>query len=1148
MIRKNELLNKKKDIAKANLQLKQYHLSFEQSPGLLFECEIDRVGRQQYIKTNGEGFKESEIIWIQDKGFGRRLGSDRWFKLRGAPIPDYMKFAIALIDDHFIGEVREEDQNLIAELVVNMDAEPITAYKKLFSEVFKMLKVRKKEYVSKIAEVCYNLSLNISISISKENFLFKEINTKVIGLDFDARFNISFNESIGVFKRLSTKERRAATFEIPTSALLYLQIPSIGGWTRKNHCEFALRTIELIKANDIAGSYSEIYDPVWEKLLNTNSDTINYSNHPIVIGADYEDVHEIGLYDKNGKKINSIYHDLFSSDPNYSPNNPYYFSNAKYERDVNHYGGEEIGVKYEWYFPLYTDAKPTQPNDRYYSAKNGGYGGSQVNNRLTFTEAIKQYNRYSLDGKRCSLLMLGHVLHLLQDQGQPDHAELVVHAASSNNEKEAYETFYTCWVLAAEIVGILTPDLFADAISGDTGALIMKSSIFAPIFFAALASCLSTVNTYEVGYEKLIREKYNFSKKTKKFDTLMVKDPKPFVSEVELNLTQPLYQDTYDNFFKQMALKSLAIRNSIKAKYPNEDLLNCPLGLSPYPVIVPQVPGCNPDINSNSVSHTMPFFEMTNEILKYVICYGAGFVQRFYEIVNHPPYVEQVTIVKAVSGLNPVDYAKFDSSLYFPECKKCKVRYNAKWNHQPGASKRTLSVNSEPLSPDHRAYVFIRFGPNLDPCGYKMVRPETLKLELIGKTPNNTTEKILVNLTAAKDKQSEWYYWGSFQPRNPWGKNYELTLNITAKDASAHFMNRTQSGDELDSRPETIARVDSNNAPLYPFINYKPDVDRNHKIEIATEILADKWEANQTIPFSSPVRLELAKAPLNNPNFQVDKNPDEGAAFYPSSGENALTLHTPNDVDFFHVQFKTHPNDKNMISGLTKSFFGGIFLESFSPRLEIQVEETYGGCLNLQLYDAQTVQKFVFHNTKGANIDRPQDIFPGNHFYLAVRNPDYSKQGKLRYGLFIRYHCGGFLVKGELLYKLFEYMGLPWQPPEWWNFPWDPDLGPPIPPELTKQFDPEKIITYLNGFLPELIKDLGIKDQVERDLVLACERYELGQLAHSAGLLDDAELLYNESINVFRKLKLGIREADVLFDLQALYTMRGKLKDDDPRI
>jgi hypothetical protein len=89
--------------------------------------------------------------------------------------------------------------------------------------------------------------------------------------------------------------------------------------------------------------------------------------------------------------------------------------------------------------------------DRYYSARNWGWNAPGKNG-MTFREAIAQYGNGTYKGKQAAYLMLGHIVHLLQDQAMPDHAAGLAHPGSSSTDPEIYDEIPLCDLLAAEIM------------------------------------------------------------------------------------------------------------------------------------------------------------------------------------------------------------------------------------------------------------------------------------------------------------------------------------------------------------------------------------------------------------------------------------------------------------------------------------------------------------------------------------------------------------------------------------------------------------------------------------------------------------------------------------------------------------------------
>jgi len=115
-------------------------------------------------------------------------------------------------------------------------------------------------------------------------------------------------------------------------------------------------------------------------------------------------------------------------------------------------------------------------------------------------------------------------------------------------------------------------------------------------------------------------------------------------------------------------------------------------------------------------------------------------------------------------------------------------------------------------------------------------------LRLVGTDPD--TGKAIdfdVKLKLAQDPKTGPYYWGRFDPRNCSKDPYWLTLVVDGDDGGAHFAARSASGNKLDAKPATVARVDAYQYPKYPWVagTYEPGKDKNHKIKIHTY---EEWQ------------------------------------------------------------------------------------------------------------------------------------------------------------------------------------------------------------------------------------------------------------------------------------------------------------------
>jgi hypothetical protein len=791
------------NVIETNSKINRYRFRLESLPGLVQRGEIQRKPFLQHILLGRdlERFPQAEIFWRAERegeiGIGRNTYANKWMPLGDKSIPDYLGLSLELLKRINLEAAREDDRYWMVDhksedLPVLKD--PNGFFTKIFGEptdrksqkffdnlleVTKLLKVYSTIYISKISNLITQIDINVEIRGKKRvlTFFFESLEANLP--DFPENIRLFTNEKI-------------------ISGRLLIGIPKLGGWDWPSHGPWAQRSINLIKEKDEYKRYREIYSTEWKwfkedyteemaRAKNPSQPATEGLHHPIVLGAGCED---------NDLPFPNYYNEWFGNDPRFA-GTPNFQKN--YYRSFHHYGGHETGLEYKLYFEAVALSGGVSPpprivNDRYYSARDWGYGGNRIDenlNRMTFVEAIRQYNRYSEEGKRNAFLIIGHVIHLLQDVGEPDHARLVAHPASGYNEKEAYEKWGVCHVLATET--------FAAACAACSWILGVGCLFCGGISFGAVeAACYASIDENEMGFEKLIGEKWNL---------VQIKDK---IAEMS-----PLNALNYDTFFQDVA--DFAINKA------DEKGLKSALGCSALKYF-PLIPDCDPDINSNDGNQCLPYITLTNEVAPRIIGYSAGLIQYFYEIVNHPPFVQRVVIIQGPLGLVPDDFTKLPAPAN-------EVYYDSQWIDQvPGDLKirnKDTPVN-KPMNPDLQAYMFIQFGPNLPPLKSKAVKQETLNVRLY--TENNGIN-IEIPMKSAQSPAIGTYYWGTFQLKRT-QKPYKLQLEIQAEDASAHLIQRHQGGHQLDSNPGTVARANVDDPPLYNFISYEPGADKNHLLDV----------------------------------------------------------------------------------------------------------------------------------------------------------------------------------------------------------------------------------------------------------------------------------------------------------------------------
>lgn len=773
-------------VASVNRALPRYRFRSEYQSLLIIDGVIDRAEQRQFIQIGlAPHFPSVEAYWIDNQGYGRYPGSEEWLSFQDGPFSDYLALAADMLQEVPSTSVREEGAFWLVEIVptrLPLRDDPEGFYRGMLGEP---ADDRGTVFMERLIEMSRNVDVRAYLQVSREDGLIYALTVRGGTGDVPVEMVIEFMPADEPAPAPPPDVAWLVTAEASLMAFL-LPIPRSGWCVNRSHSAWAQRSLDLIKSEDASSAaYTEIYHSSWQTAsydeTTAGTGPPDYlKHHPIVLGAHNEDESSMPAY----------YGKWLASDPNYQSDTSYYYSQSDYARDNHHYGYQGTGLEYHWYYKLREiesgvpcPARP-MPGDRYYSARDWGFGGTRIDpklNRLTFTEAIKQYNRYSLDGKRVAYLMLGHVVHLFQDNGHPDHARLVAHPGSSKTEPEIFK--YYCPILAGEIA------LIACA------ACWSFCWICGPAAFGiAIAACHSTVSSNEVGYEELIGSHWSMSRVEQTIQNTGVLTP----AKAE-----------YDQFFA--TLGKLSTSTSLQS------VLGCgSLTLPPLPTI----PGIDPDIDLNDTAEVNKYYAFTDQIVPQIIGGSAGLIQHFYEIVNYPPILERVAIVQWQAGDTPRAFA------FFADDKDHCVRYDAKWVHTQNA--RILQqTKKQSLSLDRPAYVFLQFGPaTIGPEKGKAMAEVDLLVKWKGQEER-------VTLTEAYDSDSGYYYWGSFTPYNCAPDPFMVSLVVTGKDRSAHLASRSPSGYELDSDPSTVATVDASQYPGFPLKGYTPGADTHHQIWMA---------------------------------------------------------------------------------------------------------------------------------------------------------------------------------------------------------------------------------------------------------------------------------------------------------------------------
>jgi hypothetical protein len=810
----------KEQIVRATQGIQSYLVQVEHRPGPRILGQIDKANRRQRLELGlSEGpFPIAELEWQDRQGYGRHRGSERWFELSDRPLPHYPEILAHLLQQGQITGEREEDNTWVVELSVGLPdilLAPQSFRRALFGDPRDRAQQRFFDSFERMLE---GLAIRIELVIGSPEGPIKGCHIYSTTERFTSDMNISVEPTQARLPRLPDylSEQLIRGITVP-SYLLLLDLPDLAGWNpEETHATWAERAVQLIRDSespqqDHERRYAEIYN--WPAASGARYTAYTegiarmaglgldpQQHHPIVLGAYNED---------NSDPFPLFYQQWFQSDPDYQANPGFYWNPAGYFRDYHHFGGLDVGLKHRWYFELRGSPATTRPDDRFYSARDWGYGSGRINevlNRLTFTEAVRQYNTGTFEGKRNAYLMLGHVIHLLQDVGQPDHANLVDHAGSGKTMASAYDEYHYCellgWYAFAQACGVCW--LFCPFCG-------------VPAYGAAYGVCRGTINASIVGYEKLIADMWS------------------------LNAAEPAVGNTgvsrladYDAHFASLAQQSseASATRGLVSPLGCTDLL---VFFPPSPVPI-SIPGAMPIIDSSNDPSRSPFLELTSQLVPMIISYSASLICHFLDIVTPPPIVERVRIVQWEAGARPLRFGTFANSS-----NHC-VRYDQAWKMRPGApapggprQRQMQSLHaSQPLSHDRPAYIFVSFGPTTSLAEGRAMAQVVVRLRGVNPVDGTPIDQ-LVPMEMASDPDVGFYYWGNFRPRNCAPDPYELRLHIEGRDHAAHLTTREPIGDVLDADPSTIATVNPtiNGGLRYDWTYYHAGSDQHHRIQVA---------------------------------------------------------------------------------------------------------------------------------------------------------------------------------------------------------------------------------------------------------------------------------------------------------------------------
>jgi hypothetical protein len=1074
-----------KRIIEVNQAVNYYREAIDNGEIVGYEAEIDRLNNNQHVIFHGHNkLSEVEAYWENGKGIGRRMDAEYWMPLSKTPVSPVFENTIEMLGSVEPDKIESQDNNWVLEFSISIPENPAAYYEDLLGEP---RSDRDTSFRKRLLELTKEASGARRVTIAKDSLLIRELKTQV---------QVGKEKYISLATFMPLKEEfpsfpsqaviREAT-PIPAEILLLRRLNTIGGWPTDVHCRAAQLSLDSIRqADQGSGRYREIYNDAFSTVLYDESsayEPIYPGHHPIVLAAFHEDANY---------RFPEPYLSWFSNDERYknTPN----VREGDWWRSMLHFGGYDTGLLQKTLIDiaawlddrLSLDWLPEMPSarrgDHFLSARDWGYGEgglgqprcSPEKNLMTFCEAIRQYNSYTFEGKQKAYLMVGHVIHLLQDQGQPDHAKLVAHPASGFSEEDFFRKYWLCEINAALLFSWWN-------------WLAMG---------AYIAACELSLDHNHVGFEKFSRSK-------------------------SISTSPPNNVGEYDTFFSQLAEFSMQQANVLG--------LRSPLGLGDlFPLSdITGIPGLVPEIDIRNPASFQKYLDLYNAMLPKVVSLCAGMIQYFYEIVNHPPFLKHVEIIKGTPGRVPSGFGRFRSvpSTLPSHCRPMKTCYEADWiEDRSDPTNRNLKIfKNEPLSPYHCAYVFLQFGPELKPLGSKRMDLESsvLTIKYIGPDGREISTNIPIN--EAQDPRIGTYYWGSFNPENEGTNAIEIALEVNGRDMSAHYRGRGNPNDHgylLDTHPEKAARVEVRSPSEYPLIDYVPGIDRSHRLTVAPSVGLDYLEPNNSFDEATPVDLSHEE----EPDFIMARQ-EVGYKEYPR-----LILSDEADTDCFFVRFYPNRNDDGG-SGWIHDF-GGIAFVCNTARLLIDAAEEFGSCLSIELHDSnmQPWGTALEPNSKHfIELNAPENI-ADHSLYVTLKNPDYSQVGPLIYSIgFEHSHKSIRMVGTRVIMRN--------------AFKWLPDWVMAGDPTEVICNNPERLIADLKLCEDNFIKSMAVADRGARERLRVAYQTCIGRISHSFGKYDDAEEIFNQCISDYSKLGIKKMEAQCTHILQSLYKKQNRLKE-----
>ena len=493
------------------------------------------------------------------------------------------------------------------------------------------------------------------------------------------------------------------------------------------------------------------------------------------------------------------------------------------ERAFRHYYDPDSpharkGVKFYRYYYLWgtiEGADVRAPSHGYYDGTLRWVTDHNTGNIHNWPGAISAYD-YTESAKKEAYYRLGHVGHLLGDMADADHSTNTAHPGSG-------------YTLPEDLERMLGPKVINKVDSLNVLTASTKQSIKATLanLYSLLKNRYLESGQQFTSYERLIEDHVDLSL-VKEYMTEEEIKQRVRPSHVANPPPPPITGDnirrhkTIDDYFNTMARRS---KSAVAAAGLPLPLLLYDLGkylsefasetltwgifsfdsLSPEPIdIIPTL-----DIRDQVTKSR--YLEFTWPLIKESVERNAGLMEHFFDIVNHPPYVQEISMRQEGS-----------TGTYSAAWKEKQAERIIGWEDQKYkiVTGRKPEVKSAPFNSGDPIDITIAFGP-LDWNGIKRMDPNSILVTVGG--------------TIVPGRLSEGYIWkGSYFPDEmaEGETSKKVSVEVSARDMHPHLVREglPDFGYELDSVPQTPAKAHF--TPPYNWNGYEAGPDRNHTIEI----------------------------------------------------------------------------------------------------------------------------------------------------------------------------------------------------------------------------------------------------------------------------------------------------------------------------